>query len=232
LAEAGIAHTCNPGRHRTQGDRLPCAVLGCHHPREPPLGGSGRSRSAAGLDKPRPLREQWWVNDGITHPRHGPGSGRVPPRPALGVSDATPSPRARARSSQRKDIPCRPAAPPPATVHERDSFARTGLHLTVPLTFTHEWADSVTEMARSAARGEVVTKRGPLTVEAHPNGQNCPLMNAKGGTRTPPSAIRRSMSARFRMISAILALRITQSPPASQFDSPYAAAPGRQPRPG
>ncbi len=68
--------------------------------------------------EPRPLRERCRRKAGIPHLRHCPGSGRVPPRPALGVSAASPSPRARARSSQPRRIACRPEAPPSTTEDE------------------------------------------------------------------------------------------------------------------
>jgi len=60
------------------------------------------------LDKPRPLRERCRLQAGVPHPRYCPGRGRVPPRPALGVSTPTPSPRATcARMGYGRDRPSR-----------------------------------------------------------------------------------------------------------------------------
>jgi len=71
--------------------------------------------NAAGLDRPRPVQEQCRFNESIPHPRHCLRRGRGSARPALGVSAATPSSRARARASQPGGIPCGFAAPPPTT---------------------------------------------------------------------------------------------------------------------
>jgi len=85
----------------------PCALAvgcsrGCHYQRETPLGWPG----GADPEGAPPLRVRCRRKVGIPHSGHCPRSGRVPPRPAPGATDAKPSPRARARSSQPERTPC------------------------------------------------------------------------------------------------------------------------------
>jgi len=90
----------------------PCPVLVAVIAGGTTLGGLGRSHS--------PYDKCVAVKQAFPNTRPCPGSGRVPPRPALGAADVTPSPRAscaphgvRARSFQPRYIPHQIAAPPP-----------------------------------------------------------------------------------------------------------------------